>query len=48
MAFIPLTDDERSAMLRQIGVACVDDLFSDIPADFRFPTLEIEPQRLTS
>ncbi len=43
MAFIPLTDDERSAMLRQIGVASVDDLFSDIPADFRFPTLEIEP-----
>ena len=43
MAFIPLTGDERSEMLRQIGVASVDDLFADIPADFRFPTLELEP-----
>jgi glycine dehydrogenase subunit 1 len=43
MAFIPLTEDERSAMLRQVGVADVDDLFADIPADFRFPRLDLEP-----
>ena len=34
--FLPLTDDDRSAMLRTIGVATVDDLFSDIPEAVRF------------
>ncbi|MFN0073975.1 MAG: aminomethyl-transferring glycine dehydrogenase subunit GcvPA [Chloroflexota bacterium] len=43
MAFIPLTDDERTAMLHQVGVASVDDLFVDIPADFRFPQIDIAP-----
>jgi glycine dehydrogenase subunit 1 len=28
-------------MLRQVGVADVDELFADIPADFRFPKLDL-------
>ena len=41
MAFIPLTEDERSAMLRQVGVADVDELFADVPERFRFPKLDL-------
>ena len=41
MAFLPLTDAERSAMLDRIGVASIDDLFSDIPPSVRFPALDL-------
>ncbi len=33
MRYLPLTSDDRAGMLAKIGVATVDDLFSDIPAD---------------
>ncbi|MCA3622657.1 MAG: aminomethyl-transferring glycine dehydrogenase subunit GcvPA [Methylobacterium sp.] len=33
MRYLPLTPDDRAGMLARIGVATVDDLFSDIPAD---------------
>ncbi len=33
MRYLPLTPDDRAGMLAKIGVATVDDLFSDIPAD---------------
>jgi glycine dehydrogenase subunit 1 len=31
MRYLPLSDTDRSEMLRVIGAACVDDLFSDVP-----------------
>ncbi|MEW5784011.1 MAG: aminomethyl-transferring glycine dehydrogenase subunit GcvPA [Bacillota bacterium] len=34
--FLPLTDAERSAMLKRIGADSVDDLFLDVPAAVRF------------
>ena len=43
MAFIPLTADERESMLAEIGIASVADLFVDIPAEKRFPHLEVPP-----
>jgi len=33
MRYLPLTDSDRSAMLAKIGVASIDELFADIPAD---------------
>ena len=33
--YIPNTDDDRRAMLEVIGVASADDLFADIPPEFR-------------
>ena len=35
MSYVALTDRDRTEMLRVIGVASVDDLFADIPADLR-------------
>ena len=43
MAFVPLTADERQAMLDVVGVASIADLFVDIPADVRFPHLDVPP-----
>jgi glycine dehydrogenase subunit 1 len=34
-AYIPITPDERAAMLRRVGAEKMDDLFSDIPKDIR-------------
>ena len=31
MRYLPLTDNDRQAMLGQIGVGSVDDLFVDVP-----------------
>ena len=33
MRYLPLSDADRSEMLARIGVAAVDDLFADVPAD---------------
>jgi glycine dehydrogenase subunit 1 len=35
MRYLPLTPDDRSAMLATIGAATVDDLFVDVPAEAR-------------
>ena len=35
MRYLPLTDDDRAAMLARIGVASIDDLFADVPKDKR-------------
>jgi glycine dehydrogenase subunit 1 len=43
MAFVPLTADERQAMLDEVGVESIADLFVDIPADVRFPQLDVPP-----
>ena len=39
--YIPNTDEDRASMLAAIGVASVDDLFADIPAEYRDPGLDI-------
>jgi glycine dehydrogenase subunit 1 len=46
MAFVPLTTDERQAMLKEVGVDSIAELFVDIPADVRFPHLDV-PAPLT-
>jgi len=35
MRYLPLTSDDRSAMLATIGASSIDDLFADVPADAR-------------
>jgi glycine dehydrogenase subunit 1 len=35
MRYLPLSADDRSAMLATIGAATIDDLFSDVPEDAR-------------
>ena len=41
--YIPLTDDDRRAMLATVGVASVDELFADLPAEHRDPPLDLPP-----
>jgi len=41
--YIPLTPDDRAAMLATIGVADTDALFADIPAHLRNPDLDLPP-----
>jgi len=41
--FISHTDSEREAMLRTIGAGKIEDLFNDVPQDFRFPRLDLPP-----
>jgi glycine dehydrogenase subunit 1 len=42
--YLALTDDDREAMLKTIGVASVDELFRDVPAGVRFDReLDLEP-----
>ncbi|MCH7719178.1 MAG: aminomethyl-transferring glycine dehydrogenase subunit GcvPA [Chloroflexi bacterium] len=41
--YIPLTDDDRRAMLATVGVKSTDELFADIPAEHRDPTLDLPP-----
>src|SRR6266571_5117175 len=39
MRYLPLTPEDRSEMLARIGVAGIDELFADIPADKRLAKL---------
>ena len=41
--YVPLTDDDRRAMLETIGASSVDELFADIPAEHRDPALDLPP-----
>lgn len=41
--FIQLSDADRAAMLRSIGISSVDELFADVPADVRYPDLDLPP-----
>src|SRR5438128_7281920 len=41
--YIPNTEDDRRAMLDRIGVGSVDELFADVPADFRIDGLNLPP-----
>ncbi|MBI2935830.1 MAG: aminomethyl-transferring glycine dehydrogenase subunit GcvPA [Chloroflexi bacterium] len=39
--YLPNTEDQRQEMLRAIGVESVEELFSDVPAGYRNPPLEL-------
>jgi len=41
MVYIPHTDAERQAMLADIGVENIEELFWDIPEKFRYPQLDL-------
>jgi glycine dehydrogenase subunit 1 len=39
--YIPNTPEEQTAMLATLGLTSIDELFADIPADYRNPTLDL-------
>jgi glycine dehydrogenase subunit 1 len=41
--YIAATQTERAAMLRVIGVGSVEELFADIPAEYRTPQIDLPP-----
>ncbi|MGB7340410.1 MAG: aminomethyl-transferring glycine dehydrogenase subunit GcvPA [Phototrophicaceae bacterium] len=43
MAYIPHTEVERQQMLAAIGVTTIEDLFDAVPAQYRFPKIDIPP-----
>ena len=43
MTYIPISPNERDAMLETIGVKKLDDLFDVVPAKHRFPNLNLPP-----
>ena len=43
MTYIPISPNEREAMLATIGVKKIEDLFKDVPAKHRFPDLDLPP-----
>ncbi len=43
MTYIPISPKERDAMLQTIGVKTLDELFKDVPAQRRFPHLDLPP-----
>ncbi len=43
MTYIPISPNERDAMLAAVGVKSLDALFDDIPASVRFPKLNLPP-----
>jgi len=43
MTYIPTSPKERDAMLETIGVESLDDLFDAVPAEHRFPNLNLPP-----
>ena len=43
MPFIPHSNADREAMLAAIGTQSIEDLFQDVPADVRFPDLDLPP-----
>jgi glycine dehydrogenase subunit 1 len=43
MSYVPHTERERRDMLAAIGVARIEDLFADVPAQVRFPELNLPP-----
>lgn len=44
--FIPHTEKETEEMLKNIGVTHIEDLFSDVPKEYRFPKLDL-PEGIT-
>jgi len=43
MSYIPHTDSDRAAMLAEMGVEGIGDLFLDVPESVRYPELKLPP-----
>ncbi len=43
MRFTPNTEADRQAMMQAIGITDIDELFADIPAEHRYPDLQLPP-----
>jgi glycine dehydrogenase subunit 1 len=43
MTYVPHTDEQRTKMLKAIGVESMADLFVDIPDELRYPELNLPP-----
>ena len=43
LSYIPNTDSDRTAMLQEIGVSSVRELFQDIPEKFRHVDIKLPP-----
>jgi glycine dehydrogenase subunit 1 len=43
MSYVPHTDSDRAAMLAEIGVEAVGDLFLEVPESVRYPELKLPP-----
>jgi glycine dehydrogenase subunit 1 len=43
MTYIPISPAERDAMLKEVGVKTLDDLFDAVPKKHRFPELDLPP-----
>jgi glycine dehydrogenase subunit 1 len=43
MTYIPISPNERDAMLATVGVKSLDDLFDAVPKKHRFPKLDLPP-----
>jgi glycine dehydrogenase subunit 1 len=43
MSYVPLPDAGRKEMQEIIGVSSMDDLFSDVPAEHRYPDIPLPP-----
>jgi glycine dehydrogenase subunit 1 len=43
MRYLPLTAEDRRAMLAKIGVDAVEDLFGDVPSSARHPRFDVPP-----
>jgi glycine dehydrogenase subunit 1 len=41
--FIPHTETEKDAMLQRIGAGSLEEFFKDVPAQYRFPHLNLPP-----
>ncbi len=41
MPYVPHTDADRKAMLAEIGVSSIEELFADVPEEVRFPELKL-------
>jgi glycine dehydrogenase subunit 1 len=41
MSYIPHTEADRKAMLEAIGIEHIEDLFGDVPEQYRFPSLAL-------
>ena len=39
--YIPNTEGDRASMLQAVGIPTIDDLFADIPVEFRTPELRL-------
>ncbi len=43
MSYVPHTEAERAAMLSEIGAQGTDDLFRDVPEQYKYPELDLLP-----